>query len=178
MNPRFQTVAGWLLVGLVSLCSWGCGGAPGGDLVDASYLLQAAPPDAVGVKQARARVESSSQPLDVVVTGRIDGLGQPTWDPARAAFLLCDLSMELEEEHDGAPSHDASSCPFCRKKEKERAAGLAMIEIVDPEGNVPAVDARDLLKLADGQVLVIRGQGAIDGLGNLVVRSDGVFVKP
>jgi len=37
---------------------------------------------------------------------------------------------------------------------------------------------RELLGLRDGQTVVIRGQGSIDGLGALVVRTTGIYVRP
>ena len=35
------------------------------------------------------------------------------------------------------------------------------------------MDARKLLGLKDGQVVVVRGQGQVDDLGNMVVRTNG-----
>ena len=52
-----------------------------------------------------------------------------------------------------------------------------IVEVVDAKGQVPAVDARKLLGLAEGQTVVVRGEARIDGLGNLAVRARGVHLR-
>ena len=94
--------------------------------------------------------------------------------------MLSDLSFKEDptEHDDGAPKHDPDSCPFCRKKREKQRAALAMIEIIGEDGNVPSVDARELLDLSEGQTVVLSGQGKIDGLGMFVVRTSGIYVQP
>ena len=154
------------------------GGAAG-----AQYLLEAEPAAAQSVVDVRALLDEKKAPADVVVVGRISGLGQPTWDPERAAFMVADLSLAGEadaakDEHDETPKHDAEACPFCRVKKKKELAGLALVQVVDADGSIPSVDARQLLGLQDGQTVVVRGQGEIDKLGTFVVRSNGIYVRP
>ena len=76
------------------------------------------------------------------------------------------------------PQHDAEACPFCRAEKKKQLASTALVQVVDAEGQVPAVDARKLLGLEEGQTIVVRGEAQIDGLGNLAVRAAGVYVRP
>jgi hypothetical protein len=177
------TVASVLLwVGSGCLDSTGTDrGASGG--ASADYLLNAEPEAAQSVVDVRTLLEEKKEPTNVVVVGRIDGLGQPTWDPERAAFMLADLSLAPtkapeEAEHDETPKHDAENCPFCRAKQKKALAGLALIQMVDPSGAIPAVDARQLLGLSDGQTIVVRGEGQVDKLGGVVVRASGIYVRP
>ncbi|MHB8864809.1 MAG: hypothetical protein ACYC6N_20570 [Pirellulaceae bacterium] len=181
---RLMSVA-W--VGLLFLGS-GCqktadpdGGGP--NAAGAAYLLNAEPEAAQSVVDARALLEEKKEPWDIVVVGRIDGLGQPTWDPERAAFMIADLSLAPEKgnqqaEHDETPQHDADNCPFCKVKKKKELAGLALIQVVDSSGTTLAVDARQLLGLSEGQIVVVRGEGQVDSLGTLVVRARGIYVRP
>lgn len=184
MKPRYPIPAGGAVILLVIVSTIGCSTAPqGADPAGAPYLLDAEPPAAQSVADVWARLDAAKTPADVVVVGRINGLGQPTWDSARAAFLIADLELADEvaaqpDEHDETPKHDAENCPFCRKKLKEELTGLALIEVVDPSGAVPARDARKLLGLRDDQVVVVRGQGEVDSLGSLVVRTTGIYVRP
>jgi hypothetical protein len=182
-------LAAVLTISGLALCSMmGCesadrgssGRAPGGE----KYLLATEPSPAQSIVESRSDLEGQSTAQDVVLVGRIDGMSQPTWDPQRAAFMLADLSLPAkstsgeDEAHDETPKHDAENCPFCKVKTKKELAALAMIEMVDEQGTVPKVDARELLGLKEGQVVVVRGQGQVDDLGNMVVRASGLFVRP
>ena len=174
-----MAVAPWGgLVGCHSTAPGTSGGAAGGE----KYLLATEPSPAQSVVETRGALEGKSAAQEVVLVGRIDGLSQPTWDPQRAAFMLADLSLEAKPEtgeaHDETPKHDAENCPFCKAKTKKELSGLAMIEVIDEQDAVVPVDARKLLGLKSGQVVVVRGQGQVDDLGNLVVRASGLFVRP
>jgi hypothetical protein len=186
MKPIYAlvTVASVLLLWVGSGCLNSTGtdrGAAG--TAGADFLLNAEPEAAQSVVDVRTLLEEKKEPTNVVVVGRIDGLGQPTWDPERAAFMLADLSLaptkaSEDAEHDATPKHDAENCPFCRAKQKKELAGLALIQMVDPNGAIPAVDARQLLGLSDGQTIVVRGEGQVDKLGGVVVRASGIYVRP
>jgi hypothetical protein len=113
----------------------------------------------------------------VVLLARVGGGDGPTWDPDRAAFTVTDLSLETEDaQSHEAPQHDEDSCPFCRAKKQKRLAATAIVELVD-EGGVPPMDARQLLGLAEGQIVVLRGAARIDGLGGLALQARGVYVR-
>ena len=53
----------------------------------------------------------------------------------------------------------------------------AFVQVVDQSGTVVAVDARKLLALQEGQLVVVQGTGMIDELGNLVVNASGVYSR-
>jgi len=165
----------------------GCG-APsdgegsGGDASPAAarFLLTEEPPEARSVLEVKAVLEARAEPdqwSEVVLLARIGGGDGPTWDPARAAFTVTDLSLasEVAQPHE-APQHDADGCPFCRAKKKKRLAATAIVELVD-EGRVPPVDARKLLGLSEGQTVALRGRARIDGLGGLAVQARGVYLR-
>ncbi len=176
-----MTIAGAALSGLVG-CESAGRGTPGLAAGGEKYLLATEPAPAQSIIETRGVLEGKQADQEVVLVGRIDGLSQPTWDPERAAFMLADLSLEAKPEtgeaHDETPKHDAENCPFCKNKSKKELAALAMIEVVDEQDAVPQIDARKLLGLKDGQVVVVRGRGRVDDLGSMVVRANGLFVRP
>ena len=92
--------------------------------------------------------------------------------------LQQDLPAAEHAESEETPQHDAENCPFCRAKKKKLLASTALVQVVDAQGSVPAVDARKLLGLEEGQIIVLRGEAQIDGLGNLAVRAARVYVRP
>lgn len=143
------------------------------------YLLGTPPENPRGVLDVRAELAAATEPLELTVTGRISGLNQPTWDPDRAVFMLADLSLEKEElGHAGDPTHDADGCPFCRAKKQKELTGLAMVQVLDEQGQIPPVDARSLLGLSEGDVICVRGEGALDSLGVLTIRTRAIYVQP
>ncbi len=130
MKPVHPIAAGIVGTVILLLVGGGCRHSTGTDHDAASasgakYLLDAEPAAAQSVVDVRALLEEKKTPTDVVVVGRISGLGQPTWDPERAAFMVADLSLALEEEaakaeHDETPKHDAENCPYLSRREDRR----------------------------------------------------------
>jgi hypothetical protein len=144
-------------------------------------LLNDEPPGAQGLLEIRAELEkrdTSAQRAEVVLLARVGGAEGSTWDPACAAFTVTDLSLVPEgTETHGAPQHDADTCPFCRAKKKKRLAATALVQMVDAQGKVPAVDARKLLGLTESQTIVVCGEARIDGLGSLAVRARSLYLR-
>jgi hypothetical protein len=173
-----------LLLALFVLCA-GCGpGSDGGTVASRegqAFLLSDQPAGARGIleiKDELAAGESPDQWTPVVLLARVGSVAENTWDPQRAAFTVLDLSVVDEVSEHQASDHDADQCPFCRAKERELLASTAVVEIVDSDGRVPAVDARRLLGLEEGQDIVVHGRARVDSLGGLVVQAEGVFVRP
>jgi hypothetical protein len=142
----------------------------------AKYLLNEEPAGALGVTEAHAQVTGqadATRPL--VLVGRIGAGSDPTWDPHEAAFVISDPAAELPDHEHGA-SHD-DNCPFCQAKKQATMTSTALIRVVDEKGQVVAMNAKKLLALAEGQIVVVRGTASIDSLGHLVVAADGVYAR-
>jgi hypothetical protein len=180
---RWDAAVGLVLLGLLLA---GCDRSAVRDAGQAegpasAYLLKEEPPGARGVLEIRADLESREKPegaVRVVLVARIGGVEGYTWDLNRAAFTVQDLPAAEHAESEETPQHDAENCPFCRAKKKKLLASTALVQVVDAQGSVPAVDARKLLGLEEGQIIVLRGEAQIDGLGNLAVRAARVYVRP
>jgi hypothetical protein len=139
-------------------------------------LLAEEPAGAIGILDFRDETAAESgdeplQPREVVLLGKIGG-GQPTWSPDSAEFMLIDPSFELEAGHQCTDGN----CPFCKgKDEKDKAQ--ALVSLVASDGRVPAVDARKLLPLEEGQIVIVRGQAEVNSLGVLTVRATGLSFR-
>ncbi len=170
-------------------CSSRSGNAPAvqGELAR-QFLLNEEPTQTSDVIALRERLQDKGAEEEVALVGLVGGAGDAIWDPEQAAFMITDVSLAGEQggehsvdasgENAEPPKHDADNCPFCRAKRKKLISGSALVEMVDSAGNVPPVDARQLLGLSEGQTVVVLGKAQLDGLGGLKVRAHRLYVRP
>ncbi len=168
------------LVSLLSMALTGCGNSSSAEMnsqsvtpisIDGSkYLLSEEPDGAIGVIETR-KTAANGEP--VVVVGRIGGATNP-WIEGRAAFMLLDASMMIVA--DGTESTEGEICmdECCAT---ERSGSTTLVKIVDENGKVLAVDARQLLGVAADDMVVVRGSASKDDAGNFVVLAQGVHVR-
>lgn len=100
------------------------------------------------IKSARAAGELGTAG-EVVIRARINAGGMSPWTEDQAAFVVTDATG-----HDGAAEHDPHQCPFCRRDIRDH---MAFVRFTDTEGRLIPVDARQLLRVTDGELLVVRG---------------------
>jgi hypothetical protein len=157
----------------------GCGAAPDAQsrpaaeataIDGARYTLAEEPDDAIGVIEAR---ESASDGAALTVVGRIGGTTSP-WVNGRAAFTLLDASLVLVAE--GADSGEGEICTgdCCAA---ERAHATMLVKFLDDNGRVLEVDSRQLLGIAENDMVVVRGKAKKDKNGNVSLVADTVFVR-
>jgi len=165
----------WLAVLVASLLLAGCGenGQSAQSLLadgGAKFLLSEEPADVMGILDYR---EANPDVSEVTLLGKIGG-GNPTWSPESAMFLVSDPSHEVAagDEH----QCKGDNCPFCKGKHGAEQA-QAVVMLTDENGKVPAIDARKLLPLEEGQMVVVRGRPEINAVGQLVVHARGVYVR-
>lgn len=164
-----------MLVLAVIILAVGCAKqdvAPSGELAEVGkqFLLTEEPAGAVGILDFR---EAASETKDVTLFGRIGG-GTPVWSPESAMFLISDPTQALEDESGHVCKGD--NCPFCKgKTDAKQAQAIAMLTTVD--GKVPPVDARKLLPLAEGQIVVVQGRPETNAVGQLVVHVRGIYLR-
>ena len=180
MDRRYQTAKclAWLLLSAVA--AGGCSSSASTGIPDISasdYLLQEEPDAAKGVLEVRAELGEAAEPAEVAIFGQLRGLDEQTFDPNQAAFVMCDESIVDEIGAHQTSDHDSDNCPFCQAAKRKLLDGLALIRIVDQQGDVPPIDARQFLGLQKDQRVVVSGLAEIDTLGNLVVNARKVYVR-
>lgn len=159
-----------------SLLLTGCGqsdnpsgnASPGGGTAAAGsdYLLAVEPPGAMGVVEARETIRNDDE---LTVVGRIGGLPDP-FVKGIAAFTIVDLSLKPCPPDEGCPTPWDCCCDLDKLRSHK-----AMVKVVDQQGQLVAVDAKELLGIEPLATLVVRGRAKRDEAGNLTVLADGVY---
>ena len=137
------------------------------------FVLAEEPSGAVGIADSRDSVDT---PQDVVVIGRIRGGDFNPWADGQASFVICEALPETDG-HAHADGHDPASCPFCKRRAEKANATTALVQFCDDAGKPLAIDARDLLGLAEEQVIVVRGRAQVNDQGILIIAATGIHVR-
>ncbi|MCA9248316.1 MAG: hypothetical protein KDA42_14415 [Planctomycetales bacterium] len=159
----------------------GCGMAPetldsAATIDGAKYLLSAEPTGAIGVAEAKEAIAQSDR---IVLIGRIQGGVDEPWNAGRAAFFVSDAAAMIEmdeDDHHHEAGHDHENCPFCNRN-KNSADSQAIVQFLGDDGKVLPVDARRLLPVEEGQLVVVQGRGRVDDLGTLIIAAEGIYVR-
>jgi hypothetical protein len=141
--------------------------------VRGSVLLAEEPAGAVSIAAAKAKLTPAPQP--VVVAGRIGGKGTSPFGRNEATFSMLEIPAD---DHAAKPGHKAEDCPFCKKRTAN--SPIAAVSFAGADGKVIAVDAEKLLGVAEGQDVVVRGQGFFDpslGIPVIQINADGLYVR-
>jgi hypothetical protein len=149
----------------------GCGGAADGRIAAERKRLVLAEEPSGATSIADARKNLILQP-EVTLVGQIGAADQETFQSGAASFVLSEAPAK-GHSHAG---HDADTCPFCRHRAKETP--LALVQLVDEQGEVLKTDAPTLLGLEAGQVVVVKGRGKWnDKLELLVVKAGSIHIR-
>jgi hypothetical protein len=136
------------------------------------FMLDSEPSNPAAIADAK---ESVAEDPDVVVLGQIAAGQQEAFSKLEASFVLSELTTD-KEGHGHGEGHDASSCPFCKRRTAK--AAVASVQFVDESGKVIPIDARQLLNLKPGDVVVVRGRAEIvEGIDLLKLTADGIYIR-
>ncbi|MFM7244696.1 MAG: hypothetical protein ACKO40_11085 [Planctomycetaceae bacterium] len=136
-------------------------------------LLAEEPAGAMSIADAKAKLGPTPQP--VVVAGRIGGKGTSPFGKNEATFSMLEIPAD---DHAAKPGHKADDCPFCKKRTAN--SPIAAVSFAGADGKVIAVDAQKLLGVAEGQDVVVRGQGFFDpklGIPVIQINADGLYIR-
>lgn len=136
-------------------------------------LLAEEPAGAMSIADAKAKLGPTPQP--VVVAGRIGGKGTSPFGKNEATFSMLEIPAD---DHAAKPGHKADDCPFCKKR--TASSPIAAVSFAGADGKVIAIDAQKLLGVAEGQDVVVRGQGFFDpnlGIPVIQINADGLSIR-
>ena len=165
-NGLLQSAMGALF--LVSGCS--VGEDPKLAQLRSTLMLKSEPANAISLTEAKNTLAEES---DIVLVGKIGSGKLSPFDPAKAAFVLSEAPLKHEEDE----GHDASDCPFCKRRAAE--APIAFVELRNETDKAITVGAEKLLGLKDGQTVVIEGRGVYSTEeDSLQIVANKIFVRP
>jgi len=132
-------------------------------------LLPNEPLNAISLTDAKKQLETEGQ---AVLVGRIGSGSLSPFEKGQGVFAI----SEAPASHGDEPSHNASECPFCKRRAED--APIATIELCDREGAIVPFGADKLLGLESGQTIVVQGRGLYDlETDTIKIKSNGVFVR-
>lgn len=141
--------------------------------VRGGVLLAEEPAGAVSIADAKAKLGPT--PQAVVVAGRIGGKGTSPFGKNEATFSMLEIPAD---DHAAKPGHKADDCPFCKKRMAN--SPIAAVSFAGADGKVIPLDAQKLLGVAEGQDVVVRGNGFFDpklGIPVIQINADGLFIR-
>jgi hypothetical protein len=169
-KPQGRRMKRWAALAIVTLALLtGCSRGPQHAELGRPFLLSEEPAGAIGIIDYH---ESDAKSSEVTLVGQV-GFKNLKWSTQSAMFMLVDPTEALESG--GHVCHD-ENCPFCKGK-KGALQSRAIVMLVDDSGQVPPMDARKLLPLAEGQTAVVSGQAETDEAGQLVVHARGIYLR-
>lgn len=177
MSQRCRS--GWLpeviLTGLLItvFCCSGCQGDTA-EMVELrrAVLLAEEPTPSVTIEQARQTVADSEE---VVLIGKVGVPKIERWhEPTSAEFAVSEGTPG--SEYNVGPDHDPSTCPFCSNRWKDEDS-LAIVKLMDDHGQVLPVNPLKLLRVSEGDQIVVRGQPVLNESGFLEVHHAKIFVR-
>jgi hypothetical protein len=133
------------------------------------FVLAEEPAGVQGILDYR---ESKPEAGEVSLIGRV-GLDNLKWSNQSAMFVITDPSEALES---GQHVCTDDNCPFCKAKGGGHPS-RAIVMLIGEDGQVPAVAAKKLLPLEEGQTVVVNGRAEINEQGELVLHAKGLYLR-
>jgi hypothetical protein len=133
------------------------------------FVLVEEPAGVQGILDYR---ESKPEAGEVSLIGRV-GLDNLKWSNQSAMFVITDPSEAIES---GQHVCTDDNCPFCKAKGGGHPS-RAIVMLIGEDGQVPAVAAKKLLPLEEGQTVVVNGRAEINEQGELVLHAKGLYLR-
>ena len=172
MSRHTFSLIALLGLALPSGCDWSPTSSTSGpvDSQATKYLLQAEPQGAMTPTEIK---ETVTEPTSLAIAGRIDAGEIEPFQKGIASFVISQLP---DSTHAGGDPKHADNCPFCKRKLKN--APKAVVQFLDADGKVLPIDARELLGVAKGDVVVVQGTAQyLEAVNTVQINADGVFIR-
>lgn len=160
-------ILGLVIPTVLGLATW-ANADPSGTARDSSLppslFLKAAPPDAIGVSEARKTAEEGKP---IVMRGRIGGTAKPIADKY-AMFLVTDVSIVLCKD---------ACADFCHIPREQLMTSMATVQVVDPSGKPLKIPIEGVNGLKPLSEVVVKGTVAKRDNNFLVVNAHNIFVE-
>ena len=140
----------------------------GPSLDGGKYILNSEPAD----PQTPTEIKNSiTEGTSIAVAGKIDAGDIEPFQDGVAAFMISQLP---DASHGGADHAD--DCPFCARK--LRNAPKAVVRLLDENGELIQADARQLLGVSKGDVVVVQGLATyMESINTVQIDAEGIFIR-
>ena len=165
----FHSLLGFLLVPFLV---FGCSPSedPKVSTFRRNFIIASEPGKSVSLTEAKTML---TEEADIILFGRVGSGKLDPFEKGKASFVLSEAPAG---DHENDNEHDASECPFCKRRAAE--APIASIEFLDESGKPIAISADKLLGLKIGQTVVIQGRGIyVPDLDTLQINASKLFVR-
>ena len=153
----------------------------------AKLLLAEEPAEAQTLLDWRDSHQEESRSETITLVGKIGGMPNPwgdtapdfPWRTGEATFFVVDPATAAEfADHVGedADAH-AADCPFCARKAATKTSSIAAVSFLAEDGKAFPIDARELLGVKSGDVVIVTGTPQPIGDDLLVIEADGLFIR-
>ena len=134
------------------------------------YILKSEPTDPRTPTEIK---ESVTEPTLIAVAGRVDAGALEPFQDGVASFMISQLP---DTSHADGDANHADNCPFCKRKLKN--APKAVVRILDDGGKVVPVDARQLLGVAKGDIVVVQGLATyLEPVNTVQIDAEGIYIR-
>jgi predicted small lipoprotein YifL len=150
----------------------------------AKLLLAEEPADAQTLLDWR---EGEQEGETITLVGQIGGMPNPwgdtppdfPWRAGEATFFVVDPATVAEFADHAAEDADAhaADCPFCARKAASKSGSVAAVSFLASDGQAISIDARELLGVKTGDVVVVHGRPKPMGEDLLVIEAEGLFIR-
>jgi hypothetical protein len=132
-------------------------------------VLSSEPANAITLTDAKGLLETEQQ---VVLVGKVGSGSLNPFENGKSIFAM----SEAPADHGEDPSHNASECPFCKRRAAE--APIATVELCDANGSPFSYGADQLLNLKAGQTVVVEGNALFMPDTDMIrMKSQRIFVR-
>ncbi|MEI6233823.1 MAG: hypothetical protein WCT04_12265 [Planctomycetota bacterium] len=165
-------VQAFLMVCVVAACV-GFSDVRGADGAPADLFLKESPAKASEVGDLKKTAKEGDE---VVLRGQIGGQVKDNINSSRATFMVADMKLVPCNKIPG----DTCKTPwdFCCVPVNEKAANIAIIQVVDAKGKLLKVPLKGANGLDNLSVVVVKGKVAKADATNLIINATGIFVEP
>lgn len=133
--------------------------------------LDSKPGNAAKIGDAQTSVADTK--AQVTIVGKADLQALPAGDKPKAVMLVREI---IADSHGHGSDHDASSCAFCRHRQKQ--APKAAVEFVGTDGKVLPYTVGTLFGLQNGDEVVVTGTATMDANAEMLkVTAHGLYFK-
>jgi hypothetical protein len=123
--------------------------------------------------------------IDVVVVGQIGGMPNVwpdthpnfPWYPGQASFFIVDNKVAKQFAQHAKHHGGQDNCTFCQQLAAKNVNAIAVVNLVNAEGQTLPIDVRKVVDLKEKQTVTLRGKAKLLAGSLLQIDADGIYLS-